>query len=95
MITPSEARKFFPHTASGKIYFNHAAISPLSTRVTASLGKYFADRQAGSIDTYVVSLCDLERTRVLVAELIGARDPHRVAFVDNTGRSNQSFNERA
>ncbi|MHB2149264.1 aminotransferase class V-fold PLP-dependent enzyme [Calditrichota bacterium LG25] len=75
-------RKLFPIT-SQKIYLNHAAISPFSTRVTERLEWYLDERQFGTIDVFKKADELRSKTRNLLAGLINAR-PENIAFITNT-----------
>jgi selenocysteine lyase/cysteine desulfurase len=77
-----EYRKYFPVTLQ-KIYLNHAAISPLSTRVTDKMDWFLDERSFGGID--ILPQVDEIRneTRKMAAKLINARD-EQIAFITNT-----------
>ncbi len=77
-----EYRKLFPVTAQ-KIYLNHAAISPFSTRVTDRLEWFLDERQFGSIDVFKAADELRQKTRQTLAQLINAR-PEDIAFITNT-----------
>jgi cysteine desulfurase/selenocysteine lyase len=66
------------------IYLNHAATSPLSTRVVDAMQHHLSDRSAGPIDTYPKDLEAIKSLRTSVARLINASSAERVAFVGNT-----------
>jgi selenocysteine lyase/cysteine desulfurase len=78
------ARALFPHIAQGKIYLNHAATSPLSTRVVEAMTAHLQERSSGSIDSYWTDLPKKEECRTFVQRLIHAESPDRVAFTANT-----------
>ncbi len=78
----SNYRKLFPITTQ-KIYLNHAAISPLSTRVTDAVDWYLNERSFGSVDVYKQVMDVRESARNNVATLINAR-PEQIAFIGNT-----------
>ncbi len=78
----SEYRKYFPVT-SQKIYLNHAAISPMSTRVTDKIDWYLDERSFGSIDVYNQVADIRENARNMAARLINAK-PEQIAFISNT-----------
>lgn len=80
----SAARALFPHIALGKIYLNHAATSPLSTRVVDAMMAHFQERSSGSIDSYWTDLPKKEECRTFVQRLINAESPERIAFTGNT-----------
>ncbi len=75
-------RALFPVTAQ-KIYLNHAAISPLSTRVTDEVDAYLNERSFGVIDSFKAADEVRFRARQTIAGLIHA-DPKYIAFIQNT-----------
>ncbi len=77
-----EYRKLFPVTAQ-KIYLNHAAISPFSTRVTDRLEWFLDERQFGTIDVFHQADELRQKTRQMLAQLINAK-PENIAFITNT-----------
>lgn len=76
-------REFFPITKSGTIYLNHAATSPLSTKVVAAINKYLEERSKTQIDNYASFQQTLSETRASAARLLNTT-PDRIAFFDNT-----------
>jgi len=78
----SQYRKYFPVTLQ-KTYLNHAAVSPLSTRVTDKLDEYIDQRSFGSIETYQSAVEVREQARKSVARLINAQE-EQIAFITNT-----------
>jgi selenocysteine lyase/cysteine desulfurase len=76
-------RSWFPFLSTGKIWMNHAAISPLSSRVSAAIQKDMEERSIGEIDTFSSSLKVVEETRKYIGQLINA-SADRIAFVGNT-----------
>ncbi len=78
----SEYRKLFPITTQ-KIYLNHAAISPLSVRVSDKLDEFIDQRSFGNIDNSEQSDKLRNRTRVMLARMINA-DSKQIAFIQNT-----------
>lgn len=81
-MIPESYRRLFPVTLQ-KIYLNHAAISPLSTRVTDRLDWYLDERQFGTIDTYYQVREIRDETRRNIAAMIKAA-PESIAFIGNT-----------
>ncbi|MBI3786982.1 MAG: aminotransferase class V-fold PLP-dependent enzyme [Ignavibacteriales bacterium] len=77
-------RSLFPHTAKGIVYFNHAATSPLSTRVTDTINRYLEERSYGKIETYTMDMQKVGETRSALQRLIRAESPERIAFTTNT-----------
>lgn len=82
-MLPYEARKYFPFLETGKIYFNHAAVSPLSTLVTGKIHNYLLQRSAGTIEDYQTLLSESIEVKNKLAKLLNTA-PGRIAFVDNT-----------
>jgi len=78
------ARALFPHVATGRVYLNHAATSPLSTRVTDAIQQHLAKRSAGVVETYAEDIVTVDACRAIVSQLVHAESPERVAFVCNT-----------
>ncbi len=82
--TIAKARAIYPHTATGRIYFNHAATGPLSTRVLKAINEHLAGRSAGAIDTYRTDLRIVVKCRSAVQRLTNAESADRIAFTLNT-----------
>jgi cysteine desulfurase / selenocysteine lyase len=82
--TLARARALFPYLASGRIYINHAATSPYSTRVVAAMQRHIEARTAGDIDTYWTDIKMVTALREGVRSLINAESPDRIAFLGNT-----------
>jgi len=83
-MTP-ELRSLFPVT-NRAIYLNHAAVSPLPTPTFEAIESQLKDvRDNGSLN-FRNWIAIKERTRSLLAELLGAR-PQQVAFMRNTSDS--------
>jgi len=76
-------RSWFPHIHTGKIWLNHAAISPVSKRVHAVIEKHLQNRSFGDIDVYPSVITSCEKTKNNLAALINA-SPDRIGFVPNT-----------
>jgi selenocysteine lyase/cysteine desulfurase len=80
----NRARSLFPYLASGHVYLNHAATSPLATPVVDALSAHIHDRATGDIDTYGDDLPMVKEWRNNVCRLIHAEGPERIAFAMNT-----------
>ena len=78
----SQYRNLFPITAD-TAYLNHAAISPLSTKVTDAIREHLQARSSGPIDVFQEVMDEKSRLKNNIAELIGAR-PEEIALVSNT-----------
>lgn len=77
-------RAQFPHTKNGHIYLNHAAISPLSRKVTTALRDYLDNRSFGSVEDFETWMQTVDETRNLIARFIHTNHPERVTFMGNT-----------
>ncbi len=77
-------RRLFPHTEQGVIYLNHAAVSPLSTRVLRAQIGHLQDRSSGKIETYWEDVKQIEETKKCVQLMINAESISRIAFAGNT-----------
>ena len=82
--TLDRARSLFPYLASGHVYLNHAATSPLATPVVDALSAHIANRATGEIDTYGDDLPMIKEWRKNVCRLINAEGPERIGFAMNT-----------
>ena len=76
-------RSWFPFLSTGTVWLNHAATSPLSTRVNDALARYLAGRTMGPIDMFVPTLPTVVHAKENLGRLISA-DPKRIGFVMNT-----------
>lgn len=76
-------REQFPYLKTGKIYFNHAAVSPIPKCSVEILKKYFAVRSEGEIENYFSFQKTIIETKELIGKWINS-DKNRIAFVDNT-----------
>ncbi|HAL56326.1 MAG TPA: aminotransferase [Bacteroidetes bacterium] len=77
-------RQLFPHTSKGIIYLNHAATSPMSTRVLDAMTGHLQDRSSGKIETWFSDLPQIEKTKILVQQLVHAESHERIALTGNT-----------
>jgi selenocysteine lyase/cysteine desulfurase len=77
-----EIRSLFPVTEK-YIYMNHAAVSPLSTRVRDAMNALVDDVMRNGIANYDAWLRTYEQTREAAARLVNAQ-PREIAFMRNT-----------
>jgi selenocysteine lyase/cysteine desulfurase len=82
--TLARARALFPYLETGRIYVNHAATSPYSTRVVAALHRHIESRSTGDIDTYWTDIKMIDGLRESVRAIINAEGIDRIAFTGNT-----------
>jgi selenocysteine lyase/cysteine desulfurase len=76
-------RTEFPFLSSGKVYLNHAAISPLPSRTITAVERYLALRSRERVDPYEGLVALTRETKTRIGRLINA-PADRIAFVDNT-----------
>lgn len=76
----AKARALYPHIATNRIYLNHAATGPLSTRVTDAMKEYLAERSSGVINPYRDELESTQECRSAVQRLVNAESADRIAF---------------
>jgi cysteine desulfurase/selenocysteine lyase len=84
MHEPFESyRDLFPHLKSGKLWLNHAAISPLNSRTKQAIDAYLLNRSEGTIDDFpqIVQISDASKTAL--GTMINA-PAKRIGFVNNT-----------
>lgn len=79
----SEVRNLFPYLKSGKIYMNHAALSPLSNLVLDSINAFLLERSETNIENYMTVIEKTARAKQILASMLNC-DSDRIAFVDNT-----------
>lgn len=77
-------RDQFPHVQRGIRYLNHAAQSPLAATTVQAIQNHLNERHNGSLDTDEQDTQIMEECRLLVRELLNARNPGQIAFVYNT-----------
>jgi selenocysteine lyase/cysteine desulfurase len=81
-FSPDKWRNFFPVT-NHSVYVNHAACSPLSTRVRSALDQLLEASSTDAVDNFPKWVETREHLRILVGRLIQA-PVSRIAFVKNT-----------
>ncbi|MDX1591391.1 MAG: aminotransferase class V-fold PLP-dependent enzyme [Balneolaceae bacterium] len=86
-LQPAESdriRQWFPHIQNGHLYLNHAAISPLSTRVTDAIQSFINERQSGPVENLEHSMQIGDETRNLVSDYLNAASPSSITYIGNT-----------
>lgn len=83
----AKARDLFPHIAQGKVYLNHAATSPLSSRVVEAMTAHLHERSCGWIDNYPDDVKKKDECRGFVQKIIHAESPDRIALVGSTSEA--------
>ncbi|NBB76267.1 MAG: aminotransferase class V-fold PLP-dependent enzyme [Bacteroidetes bacterium] len=82
--TKERVRSNFSHSENDIIYLNHAAISPLSNDVRSAMEHFLDERNRRSIDNFYIWMETAERTRTMIANLIGSSSEERITFMGNT-----------
>jgi selenocysteine lyase/cysteine desulfurase len=80
-MTIKQIRQTFPHIDTGRIYFNHAAIGPLSIPVKEKLNQYLEERSSGSIENFGMLLEASSNAKRRLAMLLNAKK-NRIAWTD-------------
>ncbi len=81
-----EIRKHFPYLDSGKIYFNHAAISPLSNFVKVELEQFLHERSTTDIDNYEKMVNTVGSLTDRLSVMLNAK-PDRIALTKSVTES--------
>ena len=74
-----EIRKQFPYLDSNKIYFNHAAVSPLPKYIADKINSYIHERSVTEINNYKAGLEKTENLKHQLSKLLNAQS-ERIAF---------------
>lgn len=76
-------RSLFPHIKTGKLWLNHAAISPLNSRTKGAVDRYLLNRSEGTIDDFPQIVQISDNAKKGIGSLINA-PAERIGFVNNT-----------
>lgn len=79
-----EIRKTFPHTETDQIYFNHASIGPLTTRVSADINDYISKRSMLLTETFEIYLKASNEAKSKLAKMLNCKS-HQIAYCENVG----------
>ena len=82
--TLERARSLFPCTQQPRLYLDHASTGPLSTRVLGAMNDYLRHRSEGVLDTFALDIPVAAECRSLLATLLNAESPERIAFQGST-----------
>ncbi len=82
-MTTDEVRDQFPYLKLGKIYLNHASLSPVPQPVIDRANLFLKRRSETHIDDMSQYIHDAEEAKQKLAILLNG-DPDRFAFFDNT-----------
>ena len=78
-MNKTEIRKQFSYLDSNKIYFNHAAVSPLPKFVADKINSYIHERSVTEINNYKAGLEKTENLKHQLSKLLNAQS-ERIAF---------------
>ena len=81
-MTLEEIRGLYPHIKTGRTYFNHAAIGPVSTFVKDKLDKYLYARSVDPIENYQAFIEVASSAKRRLAGLLNAKK-NRIAWTEN------------
>ncbi len=65
-----KARSYFPYLSNGIVYFNHAATSPISIKVSEAIKELVKQKSESNIDDFTSMLKVFEDTKMELAKLI-------------------------
>lgn len=77
-----KAKNLFPYLKTNKIYFNHAAIGPLSTPVVEKIKKHLKERSYTKLNNFDSLLENSKSAKKKLAQMFNC-DPKRLAWGDN------------
>lgn len=77
-----EIRSEFDYLKNNKIYFNHAAIGPLSNKVVERINKFVELRSTGEIENYPSLLSAQKSVKRKLSKIFNVK-PERFAFIDS------------
>jgi len=76
-MTCEASRKLFPYLQTDLKYFNHAAIGPLSSRVTSALDEYIMQRSTLYIENYFETLPQSNSAKKRIARMLNVEKKNR------------------
>ncbi len=82
MITQEQFRSYFD-VVEKRLFFNHAAYSPISRPVVAAINEYFEHRQYGNPQSWNIAEEHMEGLRSNYGQLVGVQ-AERIAHMSNT-----------
>lgn len=82
MLTQDQFRSYF-EVAGKRLFFNHAAYSPISKPVVNAVNAYFEQRQVGNPLSWNIAVDHMESLRSNYGQLVGA-PAERIAHMPNT-----------
>lgn len=89
----AEIRDLFPITKAGRVYMNHAAISPLPTPTLEATRRCLEVRNSGRVENFEEGVQTIEDTRSRIASYIHAPSPEQITFLGNTSDAISAISE--
>jgi selenocysteine lyase/cysteine desulfurase len=80
----NQIRDLFPLTKTGRVYMNHAAISPLPTPTFETTRRCLEIRISGAVENFEEGMQMIENARSRAASYINARSEEQITFLGNT-----------
>lgn len=81
-MTLEETRDLFPHIKTGRIYFNHASIGPVSNYVKEKLDEYIYQRNVDPIENYQSLIENSSSAKKRLAKMLNAKK-NRLGWIEN------------
>lgn len=88
-----EIRHLFPHTQSGHVYMNHAAIGPLPTPTYDTIQRCIKVRNSGTVENFEEGMQMIEDARNRAARYINAPTDEQITFLGNTSDAISAISE--
>jgi selenocysteine lyase/cysteine desulfurase len=85
-MTCEQTRKYFPYLNNGLLYFNHAAVGPISLRVREKLHDYIYQRSETIVENYFETMPQVKSAKEKLARLLNT-DQNLIAWSDNVSNS--------
>ncbi|MBK7980542.1 MAG: aminotransferase class V-fold PLP-dependent enzyme [Ignavibacteriae bacterium] len=86
MTTIEEARNYFPYIKTGLVYFNHAAVGPISTLVKSKLDEYLLQRSETVVENYFETIPQVKSAKEKIARLVNS-DVNSIGWTDNVSNA--------
>lgn len=86
MTTIEEARNYFPYIKTGLVYFNHAAVGPISTLVKSKLDEYLLQRSETVVENYFETIPKVKSAKEKIARLVNS-DVNSIGWTDNVSNA--------
>lgn len=88
-----EIRHLFPHTQSGLVYMNHAAIGPLPTPTYDKIQRCIQVRNSGTVENFEDGMQMIEDARNRASRYINAPTDEQITFLGNTSDAISAISE--